>query len=455
MFGQPPEPGPHRSADSPAGLEASAPGYGRGAAILSVGIGVTGLITFAYFSLASYSLTEDEYGRITLLWSAVFITVSVLYRPVEQLLSRTIADRDARGVEGHEHLRVAATIQLALGLLFAVVALSLRGPLAGRPVRRLGDALLDPDRDGARLRGELLRARLPRRAPPLRALRRAGADGGELALPVRAGRGRGDRRGPGRRWRSAWRRRRSCRWPWCRGRSGAGCGRWRRRSTRTSCPTAARRARGSRARVHPRPRHRLRRRGAADHAREQTFLNAGPLLVEAAEGARGRGARRLHLQRAADRPRAAAALPGGADLDPPPPHAPAGRRRDRPVPPQREPHAHRDRRVRRRGGARDARGRPAAHGPRLRRRLRLRARRPRAGLARDGPLPRRRPRSTRRCWPTAAPRRRRWCWVACAAAFVLFLLLVDFDDRVLQVEVAFLGAAAILCALLYALYRRA
>jgi O-antigen/teichoic acid export membrane protein len=103
--------------------------YGRGAAILSAGIGTTGLITFAYFSLASYALPESEYGGITLLWSAVFITVSVLYRPVEQLLSRTIADRDARGVTGNEHLRVAATIQLALGLLFAAAALGLRGPL--------------------------------------------------------------------------------------------------------------------------------------------------------------------------------------------------------------------------------------------------------------------------------------------------------------------------------------
>jgi O-antigen/teichoic acid export membrane protein len=103
--------------------------YGRGAAVLSVGIGATGVITFAYFSLASHSLSESDYGGITLLWSAVFITVSVLYRPVEQLLSRTIADRDARGVEGGEHLRVAATIQLALGAVFVVAALLLRGPL--------------------------------------------------------------------------------------------------------------------------------------------------------------------------------------------------------------------------------------------------------------------------------------------------------------------------------------
>ena len=47
------------------------------------------------------------------------------------------------------------------------------------------------------------------------------------------------------------------------------------------------------------------------------------------------------------------------------------------------------------------------------------------------------------------------CWAACAAAFVLFLLLADFDDRVLQVEVAFVGAAAILAGSLYALYSRA
>ena len=67
--------------------------YGKGAAVLSVGIGVTGLITYAYFALASHSLSESDYGGITLLWSAVFVTVSVLYSPIEKLLSRTIADR--------------------------------------------------------------------------------------------------------------------------------------------------------------------------------------------------------------------------------------------------------------------------------------------------------------------------------------------------------------------------
>ncbi|MEX1142072.1 MAG: hypothetical protein WD399_02695 [Thermoleophilaceae bacterium] len=103
-----------------------APSYRRGATVLSIGIGITGLVTYAYFALASHSLSEADYGRITLLWSSVFVTVSVLYRPVEQLLSRTIADRAARGATGRSHLRVAATIQLALGAAFAAFALLAR-----------------------------------------------------------------------------------------------------------------------------------------------------------------------------------------------------------------------------------------------------------------------------------------------------------------------------------------
>jgi O-antigen/teichoic acid export membrane protein len=111
-------------------LSASGSGdYGRGAAVLSVGIGVTGLVTYAYFALASHTLSPSAYGAIALLWTVVFGVVSILYRPVEQLLSRTIADRDARGQPGNEHLRVAATIQLALGVLFALVALALRHTL--------------------------------------------------------------------------------------------------------------------------------------------------------------------------------------------------------------------------------------------------------------------------------------------------------------------------------------
>jgi len=45
------------------------------------------------------------------------------------MLSRTISDRDVRGQSGHEHLRVAVTIQLTLAVLFLVAALALHAPL--------------------------------------------------------------------------------------------------------------------------------------------------------------------------------------------------------------------------------------------------------------------------------------------------------------------------------------
>jgi hypothetical protein len=45
-------------------------------------------------------------------------------------------------------------------------------------------------------------------------------------------------------------------------------------------------------------------------------------------------------------------------------------------------------------------------------------------------------------------------WGIAAAAFIAWLLLPGFDDRVLQLEIGYLGAAALLCGMLYALYRR-
>src|SRR5215212_1963743 len=103
--------------------------FGRSAAMLSIGVGSAGLLTYVYFSLASHNLDRTEYGEVVVLWSAVFVTISILFRPVEQLLSRTIAARQARGEPIGDALRVAATIQLGLAVAFAAAALALRGPI--------------------------------------------------------------------------------------------------------------------------------------------------------------------------------------------------------------------------------------------------------------------------------------------------------------------------------------
>jgi len=103
--------------------------YFAGARVLSVGIAVTGVVTFAYFSVASYVLDPADYSGISLLWSVLFVTVSVLYRPIEQLLSRTIAHRRARGLEHDHPLRTPLLIQSGFALAFLAGALALRGPL--------------------------------------------------------------------------------------------------------------------------------------------------------------------------------------------------------------------------------------------------------------------------------------------------------------------------------------
>ena len=387
-----------RSEARPRGATAAAPRSSRS------GSAPPGWSPTRYFSLASHILTEADYGGITLLWSAVFITVSVLYRPVEQLLSRTIADRDARGAPGNEHLRVAATIQLALGVLFAVAALALRGPLqddlfGGSEtlywvliVTVLAYAV------SYFARGFLAGS------PPLRALRRAGADGGHARAAVRARGGGGDRRGA----------------------VGGGAGDGGRADRVAgggavgARPAAARGDADAERRPRRRRRPERRARGEPEFTlahgpgfavavllimlAEQTFLNAGPLLVKATEGDRGAALAGLHVQRAADRPGAAAAVPGGPDLDPPPPHPP--RRRGETDPFRRSVNvtlmaiagfAALVALVMLAAG-------PGADGPRVRRRLRLRPPRARADLARHGPLPRRRPRSTRRCSRAAGAR---------------------------------------------------
>jgi O-antigen/teichoic acid export membrane protein len=104
-------------------------GYGAGAKILSIGIASTGLVTFAYFSVASYALDDIDYKAISLLWSVLFVIVSVIYRPIEQLLSRTIAGRRARGLETGHPLRTPLLIQGGFALAFLVIALALRGPI--------------------------------------------------------------------------------------------------------------------------------------------------------------------------------------------------------------------------------------------------------------------------------------------------------------------------------------
>jgi O-antigen/teichoic acid export membrane protein len=113
------------SAPEPSPPSPSSGSYAASARILTIGIASTGVFTFLYLAFASHELDAASYSRISLCWAIMFVILSVIYRPVEQLLSRTIADRRARGLHGHP-LLVPATIQVGFALVFAAIALALR-----------------------------------------------------------------------------------------------------------------------------------------------------------------------------------------------------------------------------------------------------------------------------------------------------------------------------------------
>jgi O-antigen/teichoic acid export membrane protein len=107
----------------------SAHSYASGARMLSIGIASTGVLTLAYFAIAGHLLPKAQYSHLDVLWSVMFVIISVIYRPIEQLLSRTIAEHEARGMAGLP-MRVPITIQGGFALVFLAVALPLHGELA-------------------------------------------------------------------------------------------------------------------------------------------------------------------------------------------------------------------------------------------------------------------------------------------------------------------------------------
>ncbi|HEY6550015.1 MAG TPA: hypothetical protein VIY71_02320 [Solirubrobacterales bacterium] len=121
--------GPGVPADASSNSASATADYGKTASFLAIGVGLTGVITYVYFLIASHVLSKPDYGQITVLWSAVFITISTLYRPVEQLLSRHISEHLVKGEPIGDTTRNASMIQLGLAALFAVLALAFRGPL--------------------------------------------------------------------------------------------------------------------------------------------------------------------------------------------------------------------------------------------------------------------------------------------------------------------------------------
>jgi O-antigen/teichoic acid export membrane protein len=89
-----------------------------GAGLVSAATLGSGLLIYGFHVLAARKLGPEAYGQIAVLWAALFLTVIVLFRPLEQTTSRETANRLARGEEAGTVLR--AVSRLAAGLLLAL-----------------------------------------------------------------------------------------------------------------------------------------------------------------------------------------------------------------------------------------------------------------------------------------------------------------------------------------------
>jgi O-antigen/teichoic acid export membrane protein len=103
-----------------------------GAGLLSAAMVASGILAYAFFVLAARTLGPESYGQIGVLWAGMFIGVIVLFRPLEQTLTRAIAERIARGREVRTVIRSVTAIYGAIVVVGAIGAAVAWGEVSSR-----------------------------------------------------------------------------------------------------------------------------------------------------------------------------------------------------------------------------------------------------------------------------------------------------------------------------------
>ena len=93
------------------------------ALLVSGAMAASGVLTYAFQILAARRLDAGQFGRIAVLWGGVFLLAIVLFRPLEQTLSRAIAHRLANGEEIRSVLRSVALVAIVVFCLIVAASL--------------------------------------------------------------------------------------------------------------------------------------------------------------------------------------------------------------------------------------------------------------------------------------------------------------------------------------------
>jgi O-antigen/teichoic acid export membrane protein len=101
----------------------------RGAALLSLGTLGSGLLAYAFNLLVARALGPEGYGPVAVLWAAVFLAAVVLFRPLEQTLSRGIAERGAHGIDSRPIVRSVGRLAALISAGAVIAVLAAWGPI--------------------------------------------------------------------------------------------------------------------------------------------------------------------------------------------------------------------------------------------------------------------------------------------------------------------------------------
>lgn len=101
----------------------------RDAAMMSLGTLASGVLAYAFNLIAARSLGPESYGAIGALWAGMFLLAVLLFRPLEQTISRAVADQLARGMDARQTVRSAAWLTALVTALALATCAAAWNPL--------------------------------------------------------------------------------------------------------------------------------------------------------------------------------------------------------------------------------------------------------------------------------------------------------------------------------------
>ncbi|MEJ7844080.1 MAG: lipopolysaccharide biosynthesis protein [Acidimicrobiales bacterium] len=101
----------------------------EGTLAVGVGLVVNGVTAYVFLALSARVLGPEAYAPLSVLWALVFLAGPGCFLPLEQEVSRALAERRAQGLGSGPVLRTAAMLGAGMAVVLVALTLAFSGPL--------------------------------------------------------------------------------------------------------------------------------------------------------------------------------------------------------------------------------------------------------------------------------------------------------------------------------------